>query len=374
MTLAMHVDARPDPATDARHMARAIELAGRGWGRAHPNPLVGAVVTNAAGQVVAEGWHAEFGGAHAEAAALARAGTAARGGTLYVTLEPCTHHGKTPPCVDAVLRSGVARVVIAVPDPDPVAAGGAAWLRASGIDVAVGVGAREAADRNAPFLHWHRAGRPYVALKLAMSLDARIGARVDATTAVTGGPARDEVHRLRAGFDAILVGGRTAQVDDPLLTVRGDIEPRRPPIRVVLDSGARLGADARIASDTAVAPTWLFAAPDATGNLAALAARGVRIGRARRAASGGLELDDVVKTLAAADVRSVLCEGGGRLSSSLLSADLVDRLYLFVAPKLYGAAAPAAFPSPVGDAVGTKWRVVRTSAIGDDVLIELARS
>ncbi|HEX6588832.1 MAG TPA: bifunctional diaminohydroxyphosphoribosylaminopyrimidine deaminase/5-amino-6-(5-phosphoribosylamino)uracil reductase RibD [Longimicrobiales bacterium] len=370
----MHAHARPDHATDARHMARAIELAWRGWGRVQPNPLVGAVVTDASGSVVAEGWHAEFGGAHAEAAALERAGGAARGGTLYVTLEPCAHHGKTPPCTDAVLRSGVARVVIAVADPNRTAAGGSARLRAAGIDVAVGTGAREAEDQNAPFLHWHRTGRPFVALKLGTSLDARIAARAGETTDVTGPAARAAVHRLRAGYDAILVGRRTAEVDDPLLTARGAVEPRRPPIRIVLDSDARLDPAGRLASDTRVAPTWLFAAPEATGNASALAARGVRVARARRAPGGGLDLDDVLHTLAAADVRSVFCEGGGVLASALLSADRVDRLYLFVAPKLFGPDAPAAFPAFRGGAAGRAWRLVRSDAHDDDVLLELARA
>lgn len=373
MMQAMQVDARPDPVADARHMARAIELAARGWGRVQPNPLVGAVVTDAAGAVVAEGWHAEFGGAHAEAAALERAGAAARGGTLYVTLEPCAHHGKTPPCSDAVLRSGVARVIVAVADPNPAAAGGIGQLRAAGIEVVVGVGAREAGDQNAAFLLWHRTGRPYVALKLGMSLDARISARSGAATDVTGQFARAAVHRLRAGFDAILVGSRTAFVDDPLLTVRGDIEPRRPPVRIVLDSEARLRTDARLAAETAAAPTWLFAAPDATGNAAALAQSGVRVARARRAPGGGLDLEDVLKTLAAADVRAVLCEGGGALASSLLSAGLVDRLHLLVAPRLFGVDAPAAFPQVRGEIAGLKWRLVHSEVLGADVLLELAR-
>ena len=374
MTVAMHASPRSDRATDARHMARAIDLASRGWGRVHPNPTVGAVVTDAPGTVIGEGWHAEFGGAHAEAAALERAGAAARGGTLYVTLEPCAHHGKTAPCTEAVLRSGVARVVVAVADPNPVAAGGIARLRAAGIDVAVGIGEREAADQNAAFLHWHRSGRPYVALKLGMSLDARISARAGEATPVTGPAAHAAVHRLRAGFDAILVGGRTAHVDDPLLTARGDVQPHRAPVRVVLDPEVRLGVESRLASDTSVAPVWLFAAPDATGNAAALGARGVRVARARRARRGGLDLDDVMNTLAAADLRSVFCEGGGRLAGSLLAADRVDRLYLFVAPKLYGRDAPAAFAGLDGGAAGTAWRLVRSEAHGDDVLIELARA
>ena len=364
---------RVDAATDARHMRRALELAARGWGRVQPNPMVGAVVTDASGAVVAEGWHEEYGRAHAEAAALEQAGERARGGTLYVTLEPCAHHGKTPPCTDAVLRSGVARVVVALRDPDPIAAGGIERLRAAGIEVVTGLEEQAAADRNAAFLHWHRTGTPYVALKLAMSLDARIAAAPGRTTTITGPAAHADVHRLRAGFDAILVGGETARVDDPRLTVRGALEPRRAPIRVVLASDARIAADSALASDTATAPTWLFAAPDPAGDAAALEARGVRVARARRASGGGLDLDDVVAQLAAADVRAVLCEGGARLGSALLAAGLVQRLYLYVAPLLLGADAPAAFLTGLDPTARDAWRLVRTDRFGDDVLLELAR-
>ena len=360
-------------AVDARHMQRAIELAWRGWGRVHPNPLVGAVVTDSSGALVSEGWHAEYGHAHAEAIALEQAGARAAGGTLYVTLEPCAHHGKTPPCTDAVLRSGVARVVIAQRDPNPVAAGGLERLRAAGIEVEIGVEQRAAADQNAAFLHWHRTGTPYVALKFGMSLDARITAAPGVRTDVTGPEAHAEVHRLRAGFDAIMVGAETARVDDPQLTARGAVAPRRAPLRVVLASDARLAPESRLASDTAAAPTLLFAAADATGSIQALEARGVRVARARRAVSGGLDLDDVMTQLAAAGVHSVLCEGGGRLGSALLSAGLVQRLYLFVAPTLLGAQAPAAFVDLAAKASRT-WRLVRSAPFGVDTLIELARS
>ena len=357
-----------DAAIDARHMTRAIALAWNGWGRVAPNPMVGAVVTDASGAVVAEGWHAEYGQPHAEAMALERAGESARGGTLYVTLEPCDHQGKTPPCTAAVLRSGVARVVVALRDPNPVAAGGLDRLAAAGIEVVTGVGAREAADQNAAFLHWHRGATPYVALKLAMSLDARVAAAEGARTQLTGAAAQAEVHRLRAGFDAIMVGAGTARVDDPLLTVRGTLRPRRAPIRVVVDSDARLAPGSRLASDVAIAPTWLFAAPDPAGDVAPLRARGVRIAHARRAPGGGLDPADVLRSLAADDVRSVFCEGGPRLGASLLSAGLVQRLYLLVTPRVLGAG-PLAFPDVATDA----WRLVRSERFDDDVMLELAR-
>ena len=368
----MSVTARPaaDPATDARLMLRAISLASAGWGRVQPNPLVGAVVTDADGRVVGEGAHAEYGSAHAEVIALAAAGERARGGTLYVTLEPCAHHGKTPPCTDAVLRSGVARVVVALRDPNPVASGGIERLAAAGLDVSVGAAERQAADVNAAFLHWHRTGTPWVALKLAVSLDSRIS-EPGHRTALTGDAAAAEVHRLRAGFDAIMVGGRTARIDDPLLTVRGTLRPRRVPVRVVVDPDLVLSPDARLVTGTDDAPTWVFAAPDAAGNGAPLEARGVRVARARRARAGGLDLHDVLAGLAAHDVRSVLCEGGGRLGAALLSAGLVSRLYLFIAPVLLGAPATPAFPGIEG-ATNRSWRLLRSERFGSDVLLELA--
>lgn len=362
-----------DATVDARHMERAIQLAWRGWGRVQPNPLVGAIVVDAAGAVAAEGWHAEYGRAHAEAEALERAGSAAAGSTLYVTLEPCAHHGKTPPCIDAVLRSGVARVVVAVRDPNPVAAGGLERLAAAGIEVVTGVRAREAADQNAAFLHWHREGTPYVALKYAMSLDARLGAELGSRSDVTGVEAGAEVQRLRAGFDAILVGARTALIDDPRLTVRGDVPPRRPPVRIVLDSELSLSPASRLADGLDRSPTWVFAAEDALGDAAALEDRGVRVARAGRAPGGGLDLSHVMAQLAAADVRSVLCEGGGRLGAALLSADLVARQYVFVAPLLLGAKGPAAFPDLSGEATARRWRTLRSARYGDDLLLELAR-
>ena len=360
----MNVMAAPsfDAATDARHMARALRLAGNGWGRVAPNPMVGAVVTDVDGAIVGEGWHAEYGQAHAEAIALENAGSRARGGTLYVTLEPCDHHGKTPPCTEAVLRSGVARVVVALRDPNPVAAGGLDRIAAAGIEVVTDVGAQAAADQNAAFLHWHRTGTPWLALKLAMSVDGRIAAATGVRTQLTGPEAQAEVHRLRAGFDAIMVGARTAQIDDPLLTVRGSVRPRRAPIRVVLDSDARLAPGSRLLSDEA-APTWRFAARDAQ----AAGTSGARLVRVGRAAAGGLDLDDVMGALAGADVRSVLCEGGGRLGSALLAAGLVRRLYLFVAPALLGRG-PGAFT----DVAPGSWRIVRSQGFGADVLLELA--
>src|SRR6267154_922827 len=220
-------------------MERALDLARRGWGRVAPNPLVGAIVL-AGDSVVAEGYHAEYGGPHAEVVALEAAGERARGATLVVNLEPCAHHGKTPPCTDAILAAGVARVVAALPDPDLQARGGGAVLRAKGVAVSIGLLAEAAAALNAPFLFAReQAERPFVALKLATSIDGRIADAAGSSQWVSGEAAREHVHWLRAGFDAIAVGGTTALHDDPLLTVRGAVTPRRPPVRVVFDPRAR---------------------------------------------------------------------------------------------------------------------------------------
>ncbi|HEX9166295.1 MAG TPA: bifunctional diaminohydroxyphosphoribosylaminopyrimidine deaminase/5-amino-6-(5-phosphoribosylamino)uracil reductase RibD, partial [Gemmatimonadales bacterium] len=223
--------------TEAEAMQRAVDLAWRGWGRVHPNPLVGAVVLQD-GSVVGEGWHAEFGAAHAEVTALRTAGPAASGGTMVVTLEPCRHHGQQPPCTEAILAAGIRRVVFGLADPNPGAGGGAALLAQRGLEVAE---ARHPAvpEQNAAFLHRFGGGsRPFVALKLATSVDGRVADYTGRARWISGPLAREWVHWLRAGFDAIAVGGRTARADDPALTVRGSVAPRVPPRRIVFDRRA----------------------------------------------------------------------------------------------------------------------------------------
>lgn len=358
---------------DRRHMRRALELAARGWGRTSPNPLVGAVVVRE-GRVVGEGHHAEFGGPHAEVVALRSAGDAARGGTLYVTLEPCDHRGKTPACTEAILEAGIARVVYACGDPHPLGGGGGARLGKAGVEVRGGVESEAARRLNAPFF-WRyardAAATPFVALKLALSLDGRIAAREGARTPVTGEEAWRAVHRLRAGFDAVLVGRRTAQVDDPLLTARGEVRPRRPPTRVVLDSGLRLGPDSALARTAGEAPVWAAAAPGADpGRRAALEAKGVRVLEVPRGDEGGLDLERLTRRLGDEGVGSVLAEGGGRVASSLLRSNLVRRLYLFYAPVLFGSDGVPAFPDGPAWPAGA-WRTVERRSLGDDTLLVL---
>lgn len=330
--------------SDAAFLDRARALARRGWGRVHPNPLVGCVLVRD-GTVVGEGWHREYGGPHAEIMALEEAGPAAEGATAYVTLEPCDHEGKTPPCSRALVEAGVARVVYGNADPSPRAAGGAATLRAGGVEV-TGPGWDRAAGRaeNPAFFHTARHRTPFVALKLAMTLDARIAEAPGRPTPITGPEAQASVHRLRAGFDAVLVGGGTARADDPRLTVRHGPEPRVPPRRLVLDSRAALPSDAALLEEAERVPVHVFTRRDASEiELERLEAAGAHVHPVPEG-KGGLELATVLSVCWEMGIRSVLCEGGSALAASLLRQRRVQRLYLYVAPRTLGAAGVPAFP------------------------------
>ncbi len=351
-------------------MRRALDLAEAGWGRVHPNPLVGAVVVRD-GEVVGEGAHREFGEAHAEIEALRAAGEAAAGATLYVTLEPCAHHGKTPPCTDAVLSAGVRRLVYAAADASPEAAGGAARLAAQGVEVTGGVEAEAARVQNAAFFHALGGRGPWTVLKYALSVDGRLARRSGEPTRVTGDVARRDAHRLRAGFDAIIIGAGTAAVDDPLLTARGDVRPRVPPLRVVVDAEARLAPGSRLFRTVEEAPVRVYHAPDAAeSRVATLRAAGIEA-RAVSRAEGGLDLAAVLEDLHAGGARAVLCEGGGRLGAALLAGDRVDRLITYVAPVLFGRGGVDAFDGPVPD--GAAWRRTRVAVLGDDVRLDYDR-
>lgn len=350
-------------------MARAIELAWRGWGRVQPNPLVGAVVLSA-GQPVGEGWHAEFGERHAEAAALAEAGGRARGATVVCTLEPCAHQGKQPPCTGAIIAAGVRRVVAAAADPNPVAAGGATLLRAAGIDVELGLLAGEAEAQNAAFLHRQRhTTRPYVALKLATTIDGRIADANGHARWLSGEPAREFVQWLRAGFGAIGVGGVTARADDPSLTVRGTLQPRVAPQRVVFAADGDLPPSLTLVRSARETPTVAVVSPSAAlAQIRPLETAGVTVVRAG-------SLADALGALRAAGIASLLVEGGGRLAGALLSQRLVDRYYWIQTPLWLGMAAVPAVAglptTPLDDA--RRWRVTERRALGDDTLLVLDR-
>ncbi|MGY1721368.1 bifunctional diaminohydroxyphosphoribosylaminopyrimidine deaminase/5-amino-6-(5-phosphoribosylamino)uracil reductase RibD [Blastococcus sp. SYSU DS0552] len=331
---------------ELRGMARARELGVMVLGTTSPNPAVGAVVLAADGSVVGEGATAPPGGPHAEVRALAQAGERSRGGTAVVTLEPCAHTGRTGPCADALLAAGIARVVVAVPEPTELAGGGAERLRAAGVEVVVGV-ERDAAERGAlaGWLTGVREQRPYVIWKVAATLDGRVAAADGSSRWITGPEARAEVHRLRAGCDAVVVGSGTALTDDPQLTVRDEDgrDADRQPLRVVVDRRDRLPASARVLDDAA--PTLVSRAGSPAELLAELFAR---------------------------DVRRVLLEGGPTLAAAFLRAGLVDEAVVHLAPKLLGAG-----PSLVGDlgitgiGAALSYSVADVLPLGGDVQIRL---
>jgi diaminohydroxyphosphoribosylaminopyrimidine deaminase / 5-amino-6-(5-phosphoribosylamino)uracil reductase len=351
-------------------MARALDLAWRGWGRVQPNPLVGAVVL-AAGELVGEGWHPEYGDRHAEALALSAAGERARGATLVVTLEPCAHQGKQPPCTDAILRSGVRRVLAAMPDPNPVAAGGGDRLRAAGVEVEIGPLADAAAAQNAMFLHSIRhPNRPFVALKLATTLDGRIADGSGHSRWISGQEAREYVQWLRAGFDVIAVGGRTARLDDPSLTVRGPVRPRVPATRVVFDRLADLSPQLTLVRTAQETPTIVVT------SAAADAARVKRLEAAGVVVEKTDGLARALERLRDRGIGSILVEGGGQLAGALLAAGLVDRYYWVQSPLWLGDdAVPAVAGLPrVELDKAERWRVVERRGLGNDTLLVLDRT
>lgn len=317
-------------------MRRALLLAARGWGQTAPNPMVGAVVV-AGGRIVGEGYHARFGGPHAEVVALADAGRRTHGATVYVTLEPCRHWGKTPPCVDALIAAGVARVVCATRDPGRASGGGARRLRAAGIAVSFGLEAAAARELNAVFFFAHaNATRPWVTLKLALSADGAVGRRGGNRSRITGPAADRAVHRMRAQHDAIAVGIGTVRVDDPRLTVRHGRQPRLPPVRVVFDRRFRTPLDAHVVRTADRIPTVVVGHGAAPARELALFERGVETVRARGLAAA-------LQALRRQEVRSLLVEGGPTLARAFLAARLVDRIVIFRSPRRLGVRGIAAF-------------------------------
>ena len=354
---------------DREAMRRAIALAWGGWGRVGKNPLVGALVLKD-GAVVGEGFHAEFGGRHGEVAALEAAGPSARGADLIVSLEPCVHYGKTPPCTDAIVAAGIRRVVFGAHDVDPKARGGAGVLRTRGVRVVPGVLEQDVQAQNAVFFHrFAGTGRPFVALKLAVSLDARIADRTGRSQWVSGIEAREYAHWLRAGFDAIAVGAGTATADDPSLTVRGSVVPARPPLRVILDRRGEVPHASRVVRTAREVPTLMVLGSEAPGSArAALEAAGVQVALADGPAA-------VLDELGRRGVVSLLVEGGGLLAGRLLKEELVDRIYLIAAPILLGGDGVPAFAGVPGTAIGAvrRWRTVDRRTLGNDSLLVMDR-
>jgi diaminohydroxyphosphoribosylaminopyrimidine deaminase / 5-amino-6-(5-phosphoribosylamino)uracil reductase len=318
-------------------MRAALALARRGLGRVWPNPAVGCVIVKD-GRVVGRGWTQPGGRPHAETEALARAGAAADGATAYVTLEPCCHWGRTPPCADALIAAGVRRVVAAIEDPDPrVAGGGLARLRAAGIAVEAGLGAAEAAEINAGFFLRVRLGRPLVTLKLATSLDGRIATASGESRWITGSAARERAHLLRATHDAILVGTDTVIADDPQLTCRLPGLDGHSPVRVVIDRQLRIPLNARVFAEARQVPTWVVTLASADqARRKALGDAGVVVIPATPDPAGRIDLGTALGLLGERGLTRLLVEGGGRLAAALLRGGLVDRLVWLHAPLLLG--------------------------------------
>jgi diaminohydroxyphosphoribosylaminopyrimidine deaminase/5-amino-6-(5-phosphoribosylamino)uracil reductase len=356
-----------------RFMRRAIELAERGRGLTSPNPMVGAVIVAPAGTVIGEGFHERAGAAHAEAEALRAAGARARGATMYVTLEPCSHHGRTPPCASAVVAAGIVRVVAAIGDPNPLVSGqGFAELRRAGIEVVTGVGAPEAERQNRVFLTAMRERRPHVVLKAGMTLDGKIADLHGASRWITGGPSRERAHLLRSESDAIVVGIGTVLRDDPELTVRLGRPWPREPFRVVLDTKARTPRTARIIRAGSPSRTLIVVGSDAPDDRAReLAGTGATVVRCRTR-DGRLDLGAVLDDLFAREVRGVLVEGGGEIHAAFLDTNLVDRVAIYVAPLLVGGRGATPAVGGVGRELKNAVRLgpLSVTALGDDLLIE----
>jgi diaminohydroxyphosphoribosylaminopyrimidine deaminase / 5-amino-6-(5-phosphoribosylamino)uracil reductase len=326
----------PDVSEDERFMTRALEL-GR-LGNPSPNPHVGAVLTRN-GQIIGEGHHERAGQEHAEIAAMRIARTAGAeiaGATLYVTLEPCNHVGRTPPCTEALIAEKVARVVVGTRDPNPnVRGNGVERLRAAGVEVIEGVLSAEATRLVAPWSKCVTTGLPYVSLKLALSLDGRIATRTGESKWVTGPTARQRVHALRAAHDAVAIGIGTEIADDPLLTVRD--APGVSPLRVVFDTKLRTPVHARLVETAAEFPTWIFCSSDAQRVLEEpLTSHGVEVIRSQSSAEGRIDVTSALRLLASRGIVTVMVEGGAELGGSMLAARLVDELHCFIAPILLG--------------------------------------
>lgn len=362
---------------DLHHMRTALSLARRGLGRVWPNPAVGCVLVKD-GTVIGRGWTQPGGRPHAETEAIARAGAGARGATAYVTLEPCSHHGKTPPCADALVAAGIARAVVAIEDPDPrVSGGGIRRLMAAGIAVDAGLCGAEAAEINAGFFLKVREGRPLVTLKTATTLDGRIATHGGESQWITGEAARRAAHLLRAQHDAILVGAGTALADNPELTCRLAGLEDRSPVRVVFDSHLRLPLTARLVATARQVPTWIVSLDNADHDRRhILRDCGVEVIKVPPGEGGNPDIAAALRALADRGLTRVLVEGGAHLAAALLRRSLVDRIAWFRAPKLIGGdGMPAAMPFGVDHLADTpRFRRVSLGEAGPDAVEMYARA
>jgi diaminohydroxyphosphoribosylaminopyrimidine deaminase/5-amino-6-(5-phosphoribosylamino)uracil reductase len=316
-------------------MTRALGLAEQGAGQVSPGPLVGTVIVDARGEIAGEGFYLFDQLKHAETAAIEQAGERAREGTAYVSLEPHAHQGRTPPCTDALIKAGLKRVVAPIEDPNPKVSGrGFAHLREAGVEVATGLMSDEAARLNEAYIHFMRTGLPFVHLKLAVSLDGKVATFSGDSRWITSEEARARAHDLRHQYDAIMVGGRTAREDDPLLTDRSGKKRRRPLVRVVIEQYLRISPESQLAQTTDAAPVLIFVHGDSDSDIVdALQSRGVEV---ISQAGSALELSNVLQELGKRSIQSVLVEGGPILAGLLLDAGLVNKITFFIAPMIIG--------------------------------------
>jgi diaminohydroxyphosphoribosylaminopyrimidine deaminase/5-amino-6-(5-phosphoribosylamino)uracil reductase len=357
--------------TDLDYMEMALELAERGRGHTSPNPMVGALVVDDEGVIVGRGWHEYAGGPHAEVHALRNAGGRARNATLYCTLEPCCHTGRTGPCAPQIVEAGIGRVVVAVEDPNPLVAGkGIQHLRAAGVDVCVGVAREDAAHLNRPFFTVMQKGRPFVTVKVALSLDARVGIAGE-RTALSGDASNRVVHRERAEVDAIAVGSGTILIDDPLLTARG-VYRSRPLVRLIFDTRLRTPPTAKVLSTLDRGPVIIVTTASSVSAFkdaaAALQAAGARLQVQETIGAERPRIAAALATAAAEGVTSLIIEGGPQLHRAAWDEHVVDRVEMFIAPRALGAGGVPWVP--VDTLAVAQFATLRAEPLGDDVLIE----
>lgn len=358
-------------------MQRCLEFARRAIGQTTPNPMVGSIVVSSRGKVVGEGYHHRAGQPHAEVLALEQAGEKALNGTLYVSLEPCCHTGKTPPCTEAILKSRVRKVVVGTKDPyHEVNGAGVKILRSAGIEVLVGVLEEECQWLNRGFFKHATTGRPWVSVKVAATLDGRIADRFGTSQWITGEDARKFVHQLRNQVDCILIGGRTARMDNPQLNVRGIVDYRNPK-RAVLDTALQLDPEAKLCQKATGGPTTIFCSEKAVNDRGSLFGSHVKIVPLPPdpKGQGAIDLHAMFESLGKDGVQTVLCEGGGRLIGLLMQEGFVDEVLWFIAPKILGdsqAVSAISDPYPVPLADLTKMKLVEVRNLGEDLLYHAA--
>ena len=353
------------------YMKRALNLAAKGKGFVSPNPMVGAVLVNDEDQIIGEGFHKKVGGPHAEIFCLQEAGHLAKNATLYVNLEPCSHHGKTPPCAEAIIKAGVSKVVVAMEDPNPLVSGrGIQLLRDKGVEVATGVLEDQARALNQVFIKYITTKKPFVAVKLASTLDGKIATKTGDSKWITGNIAREYVHQLRREYDSILVGINTVLADDPSLNCRIDTPGKRDPIRIVLDSKLKIPLDAKIINSSSSAPLIVFTTADNQEKIKKLTKRGVEV--IEQKGETKISIDFVMAKLVQRQISSVFVEGGSDVTWSFFNEGFVDKYYMFIAPKIVGGKEAISLIGGDGietmnNAIKMKWQEARF--LGEDLLL-----